>query len=94
MRTAIITLILATVFTLPLAAQTLQIPIGQQGDGSLEKPSLGMSREQVEAKFGEPKDWREAKGNPPISSWIYDDFVVYFEGDIVIHAVRKHRPNS
>jgi len=72
-------------------SQTLKIPLGQQGDQHIERPHLGMSKAAVEAKYGEPQDWTEAKGQPPISSWEYELFVVYFENDSVIHSVIKHK---
>ena len=83
--------IFALILSLATQAQTLEIPLGQQGDQALERPNLGMSKEAVIAKFGEPADWTEAKGQPPISSWEYKLFVVYFENDSVIHSVLKHK---
>lgn len=72
------------------SAEEIRIPLGQQGDASIRKPHKGQSKASVEAQFGEPKDWTEAKGQPPISSWHYDGFVVYFESDSVIHTVLVH----
>jgi hypothetical protein len=54
-----------------------------------DKPSRGMTEERVEAKFGQPQSRVGAVGNPPISRWEYENFVVYFEYDKVIHAVTK-----
>lgn len=53
------------------------------------KPTRGMSQEIVEATFGSPQNARQAVGEPPITRWEYADFVVFFEGDLVIHAVTK-----
>ena len=53
------------------------------------KPSQGMTQERVEAKFGQPKSRVAAVGEPPISRWEYQDFVVFFEYDRVIHAVTR-----
>lgn len=76
-----------------LVAETVKIPVGQQPAGqALEKPTLGMSMAMVEQKFGEPVERLPARGEPPISRWVYDQFVVYFESNIVIHSVVKHRP--
>ena len=36
-----------------------------------------------------PQDIKGPVGEPPISQWHYQDFVVYFEGNRVIHAVVK-----
>lgn len=70
-------------------AEKVQVPIGQQAQQkwTMDRPITGMKQSQVEALFGRPLDWREAVGSPPISSWIYRDFVVYFEHDHVIHTV-------
>lgn len=53
------------------------------------RPSRGMTQASVQSKFGSPVNTRAAVGDPPISSWEYQDFVVYFEYDKVIHAVSK-----
>jgi hypothetical protein len=49
--------------------------------------SRGLSMSQVEARYGEPARRIGAVGDPPISRWVYPQFVVYFEGQYVIHAV-------
>ena len=56
-------------------------------DGS--RPTRGTTQAQVEAKFGSPVSKKGAVGDPPISSWEYQGFTVYFEYDRVIHAVLK-----
>jgi len=56
-------------------------------DGS--RPTRGTTQAQVEAKFGSPVSKKGAVGDPPISSWEYQSFTVYFEYDRVIHAVLK-----
>ncbi len=50
-------------------------------------PQRGMTMEQVKKSFGEPAKIIAAVGKPPISRWVYDGFVVYFESDHVIHAL-------
>lgn len=72
----------------------IKVPVGQQAldKQAIERPTLGMSKEQVEKLFGEPASWQDPKGEPPITRWEYQDFVVYFEGDIVIHSVIKSSP--
>lgn len=52
-------------------------------------PSRGMTQQSVESKFGSPVSVQAAVGEPPITRWVYQDFVVYFEHDKVIHAVSK-----
>jgi len=58
---------------------------------SSERPRSGQSKAQVEARFGQPSSQKAAVGDPPISSWEYPGFIVYFEYDLVIHAVAKHQ---
>ena len=50
-------------------------------------PSRGLTTAQVEQRYGAPADRLAAIGQPPISRWVYPSFVVYFEYDLVIHAV-------
>ncbi len=52
-------------------------------------PASGSTQETVEATYGAPKAKNVAVGEPPISSWEYDGFIVFFEYDRVIHAVKK-----
>jgi hypothetical protein len=83
-----------TVLAPYLQAEVIQIPVGQQSAelADTKRPQTGATEQQVVAQFGEPLNKKEARGNPPISSWEYADFVVYFENDHVIHSVLKHRP--
>lgn len=55
------------------------------------RPTAGMTAASVESKFGAPQSKEAAVGDPPISRWDYQDFVVYFEYDRVIHAVIKRK---
>ena len=50
-------------------------------------PKNGQSKSDVEAKFGTPVEKRDAVGDPPISSWKYDTYSVYFEYDLVLSTV-------
>lgn len=52
-------------------------------------PAGGMTQASVEANFGSPIEKKAPVGDPPISSWEYASFIVYFENDRVIHAVKK-----
>lgn len=74
-------------------AEKIQVPLGQQGDATntIERPSAGMTKTQVQKRFGEPTGFKDAVGEPPISSWSYNNFTVYFEYDRVIHSVLDHR---
>lgn len=76
-----------------LQAETVTIPIGEQGmDRHISKPSLGMSMDAVVTRFGEPANRQGPTGQPPITRWDYDQFAVYFEYDKVIHAVTRLKP--
>lgn len=54
---------------------------------AMETPQTGISKASVEIKYGNPIKQVAAIGQPPISSWIYKGFTVYFEGNRVIHTV-------
>lgn len=53
------------------------------------RPTRGMTQDRVQSKYGSPASVKAPVGDPPITRWEYSDFVVYFEYDKVIHAVRK-----
>ena len=70
------------------SADTLRMDAAMAGeDGS--RPNRGMTAASVESRFGAPQGKRAAVGDPPITRWEYPEFVVFFEYDRVIHAVRK-----
>ncbi len=58
-------------------------------DADTPRPTRGMTQSSVESRFGSPVSKKAAVGDPPISSWEYQGFVVFFEYDRVIHAVLK-----
>jgi hypothetical protein len=83
---------LAALATGPLLSGTvladeLGVPPAPQAESAADHPARGMSMEKVEAKFGAPSKRIPAVGEPPISRWEYPGFVVYFENNLVIHAV-------
>ena len=51
------------------------------------RPTRGMSKANVEQQFGQAEQQSAAVGEPPISRWVYPDFVVFFEYNTVIHSV-------
>lgn len=55
------------------------------------RPTRGMTQARVEAAFGAPSSRVAPVGDPPITRWEYADFVVFFEYDRVIHAVRRRQ---
>jgi len=52
-------------------------------------PTRGMSQATVESTFGSPVSVEAPVGDPPITRWVYKDFIVYFEYNLVIHSVAK-----
>ena len=50
-------------------------------------PTNGQSKADIEAAFGTPASRGSAVGDPPISSWKYDTYSVYFEYDLVLFTV-------
>lgn len=87
-------LLLALLAPLGVGAETLQIPIGQQGAELNQLPQLGESRSSVLARFGLADEEHPAVGKPPITRWDYREFSVYFEYDHVINSVRHHQPRT
>ena len=73
----------------PAYAQNLQMADVPSAQARVETPARGLSMAQVERKFGAPADRVAAVGQPPIARWVYPSFVVYFERNLVIHAVAK-----
>ena len=76
-----------------LAEGTIMLPIASQGSylGGIERPKKGLNQETVKQNFGDPVSTHEPSREPPIIRWNYENFSVYFENDVVIHSVLKHR---
>ena len=55
-----------------------------------EVPSRGMTMDRVQSRFGAPQSVAGPIGEPPITRWDYDGFVVVFEYRHVVHSVLKH----
>lgn len=74
-------------------ADTVAIPIGEQTNRNATNiPRSGMKKHTVERNFGNPIQRHAPIGDPPISSWVYNGYTVYFEFDTVIHTVVDHSP--
>jgi hypothetical protein len=56
-------------------------------DSNVPRPKRGMHMTAVEQQFGAPATKHDTVGLPPITRWDYANFAVFFEHDIVIHAV-------
>jgi hypothetical protein len=80
----------------PGISDTLVIPdISTQprsAPDSTPRPARAMTMDQVKEQFGSPNQVMGPVGNPPITRWIYDSFVVTFESEYVIHSVAKRNP--
>ena len=68
------------------SGDTLLVETVQSGS-AVARPAHGMVMEQVLQQFGEPQQRLGPVGEPPISHWVYGDFIVYFEHQHVIHSV-------
>ena len=91
MHRSLLTSLLFGLLCLPVLADTLDVPEPKKETFSVTLPGRGMTMEQVEERFGNPKEKHQAVGTPPITSWVYADYTVYFEANYVIHAV-FHKP--
>lgn len=71
-------------------AEEVQLPVGSQADRDQQNmPGTGMTQASVKAAWGEPASTDGPVGEPAISQWHYENFVVYFESNRVIHSVLK-----
>lgn len=77
---------------LPAHADTLAIPVGQQGSPNVSVPARGESQKAVLSRFGLADEEHPAVGRPPITRWDYRTFSVYFESGRVIDSVVHHQP--
>jgi len=79
---------LAALLASPAFAETLvvgdQVTLRESG---IQTPARGASMSTVESRFGAPREKHGAVGQPPITRWDYEGFSVYFENNLVIHAV-------
>jgi len=51
------------------------------------RPTNGVSMNMVEQQFGPAENKSGPVGDPPISTWTYSNFKVFFEHNLVIHSV-------
>ncbi len=85
LRTAALIALLFAVFG-TAQAETLEMDSMSASSGDA-RPTRGMTQNSVQSKYGSPVTTRVPVGDPPITRWEYQDFVVFFEYDRVIHAV-------
>ena len=70
-----------------VSAQTTPTQQGPAASEPVIVPGNGMNMDQVMQRFGEPKEKSAAVGEPPITRWVYENYTVYFEHDLVLHSV-------
>lgn len=91
--TLLATSALTATLAMPFAAQadTLEVSVSKQAPElqRINRPHNGMDKADVERVFGSPFAINGPVGEPPITSWNYDKFTVYFESDTVLHSVLK-----
>ena len=76
-------------FSSQVIAEQQLIKISKQGNTTIQTPIHGKNMEDVRTEFGEPIEKVTEIGQPPITRWVYKNFTVYFESNIVIHTVLK-----
>ena len=94
-RLLTVAIVLGGIWSTSVSAETLLLDQAvSQNQTTGQRPGRGMSMQGVEQKFGQPVVKRDAVGDPPITRWEYQNFIVYFEYQTVIHAVEKHASSS
>ena len=90
LRKSIPAALIAAAFFGAAQADTLLIEgVQREAATASQRPARGLTKAEVEARFGTPVEMVAAVGDPPISRWEYPTFVVYFEYEQVIHAVPR-----
>jgi len=83
------TLLLTLGVAVPAAADVLLIEEVRERMRR-DLPANGLTRAEVEQRYGAPNQRLAPVGEPPITRWVYGDFSVYFEYDLVIDSVLHH----
>lgn len=76
-----------------LVADVLNMQTNSRQENS-DRPPRGLTKAQVEHRYGAPISRHGPTGEPAIYFWEYDGFTVYFENDYVLHAVSKKKSNK
>lgn len=93
-RTTVFLLIIVFAMTWSAQADVLLIDRVEAKAGT-NMPQKSATMTQVRAQFGDPVSERAAVGEPPITRWEYNDFIVYFEHQYVITTVlKKSKPTE
>lgn len=88
LRKAMYASILTLSAALPGMADTLLVDGIVTADNG-EVPQRGATMQTVSSELGQPSRKSGPVGEPPITAWDYDRFVVYFEHQYVLHTVAK-----
>lgn len=94
-RIVLMTIIAGMALAMQVTADDLlinKVDKDRAADGT--RPDRGMQMDAVLASFGEPVSRQAPVGDPPIARWEYADYIVYFEGDTVLHSVKKRQPDK
>lgn len=80
--------VLSLVLSASANADVIKTPNSAPQVVSLENsPTRGMTKQQVEARFGAPQLKVGPTGQPNIYRWDYADYSVFFENNHVLHSV-------
>ncbi|HLF32451.1 MAG TPA: hypothetical protein VI566_15670 [Xanthomonadales bacterium] len=85
MTRIVLTLIL--MLTAPFVAADVLLIEQVRQVGRMNVPVNGQTMAKVEAAFGAPQSKNNPVGDPPITSWKYERWSVYFEYDRVLFTV-------
>ena len=87
-----IKIIVVTAFMLAASAITADVLLIDEVRERMQRdlPANGLTKAQVEQRYGTPGERRAPVGEPPITRWVYDQYSVYFEHDLVIESVLHH----
>ncbi len=82
-------IVLAFMLTLTIQVATADVLIIDEvrQANRMGLPQNGQNKATIEARFGTPTQKLAAVGDPPISSWAYDKYSVYFEYELVLFTV-------
>lgn len=73
------------------SADNLEVPVGAQGENTRTEQVRGLKKDEVTSRLGDPIGIQGPVGDPAITRWEYADFYVYFERNVALHTVKKHR---
>jgi len=87
-KLAVSSILFASIFTLQVNAQVVKTPgSSARVVNHSNMPARGLTKPQVESKFGQPSSRQGPVGDPAIYRWDYSGYSVYFENSHVIHSV-------